>query len=106
MEAAGASEAESGGKREHSTDVETGATIASDASSNNDDLHVTRNAEEEEEDDEGEEDEDDEEPLFKYASLTKSIGSVYRNGDSTSCFFTAGDKMVRVIDGCILADID
>lgn len=42
------------------------------------------------------EDEDDaeEEPRLKYASLTKSIGSVYRNGDATSSFLAAGDKMV------------
>ncbi|EEQ84361.2 vacuolar assembly protein [Blastomyces dermatitidis ER-3] len=44
----------------------------------------------------GDEDEDDEEeePRLKYASLTKSIGSVYRNGDATSSFLTAGDKMI------------
>ncbi|PGH15419.1 hypothetical protein AJ79_02395 [Helicocarpus griseus UAMH5409] len=44
------------------------------------------------ESDEDEEDEDDE-PRLKYASLTRSIGSVYRNGDATSSFLTAGDKM-------------
>ncbi|MCJ1477083.1 Vacuolar protein sorting-associated protein 41 [Lambiella insularis] len=46
---------------------------------------------EEEEDDE---DEEDEEPRLKYASLTKSQGSVYRNGDATSAFLVAGDKMI------------
>ncbi|PGG98077.1 hypothetical protein GX51_06989 [Blastomyces parvus] len=46
--------------------------------------------------DEEDEDEDDEEeePRLKYASLTKSIGSVYRNGDATSSFLAAGDKMI------------
>ncbi|MCJ1402869.1 Vacuolar protein sorting-associated protein 41 [Xylographa trunciseda] len=48
-----------------------------------------QNEEEEEEDD----DEDDE-PRLKYASLTKSQGQVYRNGDATSAFLVAGDKMI------------
>ena len=43
-----------------------------------------------------EEDEDDEEPRLKYASLTKHLKSVYRNGDATSAFLIAGDKMVSV----------
>ena len=47
--------------------------------------------EEEEEEDDGE----DDEPRLKYASLTKSQGPVYRNGDATSAFLVAGDKMVR-----------
>ena len=41
----------------------------------------------------GSEDED-EEPRFKYANLTKKLGSLYRNGDATSSLLTAGDKMV------------
>ena len=44
-----------------------------------------------------EEEEDDEEPRLKYASLTKHLRSVYRNGDATSTFVVAGDKMVRVL---------
>lgn len=48
----------------------------------------------EEEEDGNEEDEEDEEPRLKYAYLTKHLGSVYRNGDATSSFLTAGDKMV------------
>lgn len=44
--------------------------------------------------DEEESDEDDEEPRLKYAYLTKHLGSVYRNGDATSSFLVAGDKMV------------
>lgn len=46
--------------------------------------------EEEEEDD----DDDVEEPQLKYLYLTKNLGAVYRNGDATSSFLTAGDKMV------------
>jgi hypothetical protein len=44
----------------------------------------------EDEDDEGE----DEEPKLKYARLTSHLVPVYRNGDATSCFVVAGDKMV------------
>lgn len=45
---------------------------------------------------EGEEEEEgeDEEPRLKYASLTKHMKSVYRNGDATSAFIVGGDKMV------------
>ena len=45
---------------------------------------------EEEDDDEGE----DEEPKLKYARLTAHLLPVYRNGDATSAFLVAGDKMV------------
>jgi len=48
---------------------------------------------ESEADDEEDEDEDDE-PKLKYARLTSHLGSVYRNGDATSAFLVAGDKMV------------
>lgn len=50
-----------------------------------------------EEDVESEEDEEDEEPRLKYASLTKHLKPVYRNGDATSAFLVAGDKMVSEI---------
>ncbi|KAF2641393.1 hypothetical protein P280DRAFT_469016 [Massarina eburnea CBS 473.64] len=51
--------------------------------------------EEEEEEGEGEEsDGDDEEPKLKYTRLTSSLGPMYRNGDSTSTFMVAGDKMI------------
>lgn len=49
-------------------------------------------------DDDSEEDED-EEPRLKYAYLTKHLGAVYRNGDATSAFLAAGDKMVRSYTG-------
>jgi hypothetical protein len=47
-------------------------------------------------DSEAEEDEDEEEdePKLKYARLTSSLAPVYRNGDATSSFLVAGDKMV------------
>lgn len=54
--------------------------------------------EDEDDDDEDEDDEDDddedEEPRLKYARLTTNLGSLYRNGDATSAFLVAGDKMV------------
>lgn len=50
----------------------------------------------EEEDEEGSEEDEDEEPRLKYASLTKRMKSVYRNGDATSAFLVAGDKMVSI----------
>jgi hypothetical protein len=55
--------------------------------------------EEEEEDDyddeeDDDDDEEDDEPRLKYARLTQHLGAVYRNGDATSSFFVAGDKMV------------
>ncbi len=49
-------------------------------------------AESETEDDD--DDEEDEEPKLKYARLTSHLGAVYRNGDATSTFLVAGDKMV------------
>ena len=48
-------------------------------------------------DDASEEEEEDEEPLLKYASLTKSLRAVYKNGDATSAFFVAGDKMASYL---------
>ena len=47
-----------------------------------------------EEEEEASEEEEDEEPRLKYASLTKHLTPVYRNGDATSTFLVAGDKMV------------
>ena len=49
----------------------------------------------EQDSDDDEEDEDvDEEPKLKYSRLTSSLLPVYRNGDATSSFMVAGDKMV------------
>ncbi len=48
---------------------------------------------EEEDDDEEEEDE----PRLEYTSITKKLTAVYRNGDATSTFLVAGDKMVSFI---------
>lgn len=48
-------------------------------------------------DDEDEDDQEEDEPQLKYTKLTGSLSSVYRNGDDTSSFFVAGDKMVRCL---------
>ncbi|PBP17350.1 WD domain-containing protein, partial [Diplocarpon rosae] len=48
----------------------------------------------ESEEDSGDEDDDEEEPKLKYARLTSHLASVYRNGDATSSFMVAGDKMI------------
>jgi len=74
--------------REQNDDSETEARKGK----SNGDMAAPRDENEEEEDNE---DEEDEEPKLKYASLTKSQGPVYRNGDATSTFLVAGDKMVR-----------
>lgn len=50
---------------------------------------------EDEDDDDDDEDDEDEEPRLKYARLTQHLAPVYRNGDATSAFLVAGDKMVR-----------
>ena len=48
----------------------------------------------EQDSEEEEEDEVEEEPKLKYSRLTSNLGPVYRNGDATSTFMVAGDKMV------------
>ncbi|KAJ4289914.1 Vacuolar protein sorting-associated protein 41 [Collariella sp. IMI 366227] len=50
--------------------------------------------EDEEEEEDDDEEEEDEEPELKYARLTQHLGPVYRNGDATSAFLVAGDKMI------------
>lgn len=48
----------------------------------------------EDDDDEDDENDEDEEPKLKYARLTQHLSAVYRNGDATSSFIVAGDKMI------------
>ena len=52
--------------------------------------------ESDEEDDGDDEEEEEEEPRLEYASMTKKLTAIYRNGDATSTFLVAGDKMVRL----------
>ncbi|KAI1492284.1 hypothetical protein F5X96DRAFT_627555 [Biscogniauxia mediterranea] len=49
---------------------------------------------EDEDEDEEEDDDDEDEPKLKYARLTQHLNAVYRNGDATSAFLVAGDKMI------------
>ncbi|KAI2732590.1 hypothetical protein CBS147332_1729 [Penicillium roqueforti] len=65
-----------------------------DHSSSSSDDGEEEEAEEEEAEGEDDSDDEDEEPRLKYAYLTKHLGSVYRNGDATSSFLVAGDKMI------------
>jgi hypothetical protein len=74
------------------TDTEDTATISVDEGGEDDENGDEDDGDENEEEDE--EDEEDEEPKLKYARLTPHLGSVYRNGDATSSFLVAGDKMV------------
>ena len=46
------------------------------------------------ESDEENDDEEEDEPRLKYHPLTKSLSSLYRNGDATSTFLVSGDKLV------------
>ena len=57
------------------------------------DEEAVESASEEDETDE-EEDGEEDEPKLKYARLTSHLGQLYRNGDATSTFLVAGDKMV------------
>jgi hypothetical protein len=51
-------------------------------------------ADTETEDDEEDDDDEEDEPKLKYARMTGQLGAVYRNGDATSAFLVAGNKMV------------
>ena len=57
----------------------------------------------EDEDNDGKDEDEGEEPKLKYSRLTGNLTSIYRNGDSTSAFSIAGDKMVRECNSLIMA---
>lgn len=85
-------------------DEDQGDTKTTKDGEENRDEGQTVDDEDEEEETEGSEAEDDEdepeeEPKLKYARLTSHLGPVYRNGDATSTFLVAGDKMVGI---CII----
>ncbi|KAI9822388.1 MAG: Vacuolar protein sorting-associated protein 41 [Pycnora praestabilis] len=50
--------------------------------------------EDDDDDDDDDDEEEEDEPKLKYSRLTGSLGAVYRNGDATSTFLVAGDKMI------------
>jgi hypothetical protein len=49
---------------------------------------------EDDDDDDDDTDDEEDEPKLKYARLTQHLSAVYRNGDMTSAFLVAGDKMI------------
>ncbi|KEF62546.1 uncharacterized protein A1O9_00519 [Exophiala aquamarina CBS 119918] len=57
--------------------------------------HSVRDDSEDEDEVEDGEDEE-EEPKLKYANLTRNLSPLYRNGDATSAFLVAGDKMASL----------
>ncbi|KAH7155154.1 hypothetical protein B0J13DRAFT_544913 [Dactylonectria estremocensis] len=92
--AADKSEAENG-KKETAELADEGDDEGEDCENDEDEEEGEDDEEEEEEDDDGEEDDDeDDEPRLKYARLTQHLGPLYRNGDATSAFLVAGDKMI------------
>ncbi len=58
---------------------------------------TTGNLNNNEDDGEDEEEGEEEEPRLKYATVTKRLNSVFRNGDGVSAFLVSGDKMVCII---------
>ncbi|KAK3299495.1 uncharacterized protein B0H64DRAFT_388649 [Chaetomium fimeti] len=78
----GGSVAQSSGDEDGSDDEEEGDDDGDDDGDDGDD------------NDDEEDEEDDDEPKLKYARLTQHLGPVYRNGDATSAFLVAGDKMI------------
>lgn len=66
----------------------------SKSTTNRNDQPTANTAAPAEDDEDGDESEEEEEPKLKYAKLTGTLTNVYRNGDSTSAFSVAGDKMV------------
>lgn len=77
----------SGTEPRDSATSDVGEGIGGDGGDDDDD-------EVDEDEEEEEDEEEDEEPKLKYARLTPHLGAVYRNGDATSSFLVAGDKMI------------
>ncbi|KAL8289491.1 hypothetical protein RB597_001206 [Gaeumannomyces tritici] len=59
-----------------------------------DDVEEEGDDDDDEDDDDEDDDEEPEEPRLKYTRLTQHLGAVYKNGDATSSFLVAGDKMI------------
>lgn len=65
-----------------------------DTTDENDENETETNGSDEDEEDEDDEEEEEDEPKLKNARMTGYMTQLYRNGDATSCFLVAGDKMV------------
>ncbi|KAF7555132.1 hypothetical protein G7046_g6626 [Stylonectria norvegica] len=83
---------EDGQEKDHDSEGEGGED--DDEDEEDDDDNEDEDDDEGEDDEEDEDEDEDEEPRLKYARLTQHLGSVYRNGDATSAFLVAGDKMI------------
>ncbi|KAI0475661.1 hypothetical protein GGR56DRAFT_675773 [Xylariaceae sp. FL0804] len=94
-EADGSEEDEEEGDEDDEDDHENGGEDEDGAGQDEDQDEDESESEDEDEDDDEDDDEDeDDEPKLKYARLTQHLGPVYRNGDATSAFLVAGDKMI------------
>ncbi len=73
------------------------ASLQKDEPAERDDVDIADDEEAgDSEADDTEDEEEEDEPKLKYARLTGNLGAVYRNGDATSAFMVAGDKMVSL----------
>jgi len=75
-------------------DVKSSEEEEDDDDDENEEDDEDEDDEDEEEDDDDDGDDEDDEPTLKYARLTPHLSAVYRNGDATSSFLVAGDKMI------------
>ncbi len=80
-------------REEHETAITTREEALRHRASSNGQESAT-STEQETEEEEEDDDDSDEEPKLKHRRLTENLNTVYRNGDSTSSFMLAGDKMV------------
>ncbi|KAK8066264.1 hypothetical protein PG997_013011 [Apiospora hydei] len=82
--------------RHQITGDDGGDLPAADASEDEEDEEVGADddSDGEEVEEDSDDDEEDDEPKLKYARLTQHLNAVYRNGDMTSAFLVAGDKML------------
>jgi type IV secretory pathway VirB10-like protein len=85
------------GEEEEKVKEEDDGDDDDDDDDDEDDEEEEEEEEDDEEDEEEDDDDDDEEPKLKYARLTQHLNGVYRNGDATSAFLVAGDKMVSSV---------
>jgi TATA-binding protein-associated factor Taf7 len=96
-------------KNEESNDKKSGHDEDNEEEEEEEEDDDDDEADDDDDDDEDDEEDDDEdeEPRLKYARLTQHLNGVYRNGDATSAFLVAGDKMVGYVcvGACQLANV-
>lgn len=79
---------------ESTEDPSTSDTHGNNLATDNGAVRKEEDQSDKDEEEDEEDEEEEEEPKLKYARLTGRLSSIYRNGDSTSAFTVAGDKMV------------